>query len=120
MSSPRHSIQPEPRQSISRSIGLAVILTLGINAVIPYIQHALHTVSLVEGMIPMGVLMPFLLLIFVINPILRLFSSSRCLRPHELIVIVSIIYACSHIDELLSRSLSMFSVLHYMATPENL
>ena len=54
------------------AIALAVVITVGMNTAIPYTHHYMHTISLVEGMIPMGVLMPFLVLLFVLNPVLRL------------------------------------------------
>ena len=120
MQSPLEITQPNRSRSVWRSITIGIGITIGINAITPYIQHTLHTVSLVEGMIPMGVLMPFLLLIFVINPFIRLINPTYCLRSWELIVIASIIYVSSHTDEFLSRAISVFSVSHYMATPENL
>jgi hypothetical protein len=112
---------PEPRsRSPLRSIALASILTVGINAAIPYTHHYMHTISLVEGMMPMGVLMPFLLLVFVVNPLLKLFGEGVQLEPWELIVVFSVSYVSIHINELLGRVLATYAVMHYMATPENL
>ncbi len=101
-----------------RSIALASLLTVGLNAVIPYTQFKVHTISLVEGMIPMGVLMPFLVLVFLVNPLLRAFGAG--LRPYELIVVFSVSYVSAHINEFLGRVLATFAIMHYMATPENL
>lgn len=103
-----------------RSIAVAVFLTVGINAAIPYTHHYMHTISLVEGMIPMGVLMPFLLLVFVVNPILQAIGWRLHFQPWELTVIFSISYVSIHINEILGRVLATFSVMHYLATPENL
>jgi len=110
---------PSSRSSI-RSIAIASLITVGINAVIPYTHHYMHTISLVEGMMPMGVLMPFLLLIFVVNPILKLFGKGVQLEPWELIVVFSVSYVSIHINEVLGRVLATYAVMHYMATPENL
>ena len=38
------------QQSSWRSIAIAIFLTVGINAIIPYTHHYMHTISLVEGM----------------------------------------------------------------------
>lgn len=110
----------ESQGSSWRSIALAVLVTVGVNAVIPYTHHYMHTISLVEGMIPMGVLMPFLLLAFVVNPVMKLFGRELRLRPWELIVIFAVGYVSAHINELLARVIATFAVMHYMATPENL
>jgi len=108
------------QQSSWRSIVIAIVLTVGINAFIPYTHHYMHTISLVEGMIPMGVLMPFLVLVFVVGPILRAMGKEWRLGPWELIVIFSVGYVSVHINEILGRVLATFAVMNYMATPENL
>ncbi len=107
-------------RSPRRSIALAAVISVGMNAVIPYTHHAMHTISLVEGMIPMGVLMPFLLLVFVVNPVLKTFGRRLYLGPWELVVIFAVGYVSIHINELLGRVTATFAVMHYMATPENL
>ena len=62
MASRPESIHPNPAPHDRRSpwwaIVIAVSITVGINAVIPYTHHYMHTISLVKGMIPMGILMP--------------------------------------------------------------
>ena len=108
------------RRSSIRSIAIASTLTVAINAIIPYTHHYMHTISLVEGMMPMGVLMPFLLLIFVVNPLLKLFGKGIQLEPWELLVVFSVSYVSIHINEMLGRVLATYAVMHYMATPENL
>ena len=108
------------QQSSWRSIAIAIFLTVGINAIIPYTHHYMHTISLVEGMIPMGVLMPFLILVFVVGPILRALGKEWRLGPWELIVIFSVGYVSAHINEFLGRVLATFAIMNYMATPENL
>lgn len=110
---------PSKRSSL-RSIAIASLLTVGINAIIPYTHHYMHTISLVEGMMPMGVLMPFLLLIFVVNPILKLFGKGIQLEPWELVIVFTVSYVSIHINEMLGRVLATYAVMHYMATPENL
>ena len=100
-----------------RPIAIASILTVAINAIIPYTHHYLHTISLVEGMMPMGVLMPFLLLIFVVNPLLKLVGKGIQLEPWELIIVFSVSYVSVHINELLGRVLATYAVMHYMAAP---
>ncbi len=103
-----------------RTLLIASALTVGMNAVIPYTQHVVRTISLVRGMIPMGVLMPFLLLVFVVNPLLKKVGLGQGLRPWELIAVFAVSYSCIHINELLGRVVATFAVMHYMASPENL
>ncbi len=100
------------------AIALAVLITVAMNAVIPYTHHYMHTISLVEGMIPMGILMPFLVLVFIVNPVLRALGCP--LQAWELIFIFAVGYASMSINELLGRVLATYAVMHYMATPENL
>ena len=66
----------------------------------------------------MGIFMPFLVLIFVVNPVLRALGCA--LQPWELIFIFAVGYASMSINELLGRVLATYAVMHYMATPENL
>ena len=115
----QHRAEPSKRSSI-RSIAIASLLTVAINAIIPYTHHYMHTISLVEGMMPMGVLMPFLLLVFLVNPILKAFGKGIQLEPWELVVVFTVSYVSIHINEMLGRVLATYAVMHYMATPENL
>ena len=110
--------QPLTQRSPWWAIALAVLITVSINAIIPYTHHYMHTISLVEGMIPMGILMPFLVLIFIVNPALRALGCA--LQPWELIFIFAVGYVSMSINELLGRVLATYAVMHYMATPENL
>ena len=66
---------PHDRRSPWWAIVIAVSITVGINAVIPYTHHYMHTISLVEGMIPMGILMPFFALIFILTPYCALMNE---------------------------------------------
>ncbi len=112
------NLAPHDRRSPWWAIATGVSITVAINAVIPYTHHYMHTISLVEGMIPMGILMPFLVLIFLVNPVLRALGCA--LQPWELIFIFAVGYASMSINELLGRVLATYAVMHYMATPENL
>lgn len=116
---PESSAEPIGGSTL-RTILIASGLTVGINAFIPYTQHVVRTISLVEGMIPMGVLMPFLLLLCVVNPLLRGLRLGTPLQPWELVAVFSVSYTCIHINELLGRVLATFAILHYVASPENL
>lgn len=69
---------------------------------------------------PMGVLMPFLLLVFVVNPVLKLFGKGIQLEPWELILVFSVSYVGVHVNEVLGRVLATYAVMHYMGSPENL
>ena len=78
----------EAKRSPWWAIALAMLITVGMNAVIPYTHHYMHTISLVEGMIPMGIFIPFLVLVFVVNPLLRILGAP--LQPWELIFIFAV------------------------------
>ena len=107
------------KAGLLRGVALGLILAVGINALIPYTQHALRTTSLVESTIPMGVLMPFLFLVFVVNPILGKFGSRLPFTSRELVVAFAVSFVPIHVNEVLGRVIATFSVMHYMATPEN-
>jgi len=121
---PRAAIDAEPGDSPHSVripfLCLGVVLTVSVNALIPYTQHAARTISLVEGMIPMGVLMPFLLLVFVVNPLIQRIGRGLRMTTGELLAIFAVCYGSAHINELLGRVIATFAVMHYMASPENL
>jgi hypothetical protein len=108
----------ELKTPIRRGIALGLTLAVGVNAIIPYTQHAIRTTSLVESTIPMGVLIPFLFFVFIINPILGRFSNLR-FTSRELVVAFAISFVPAHVNEVLGRVIGASSVMHYMASPEN-
>jgi hypothetical protein len=103
---------------IRRGIALGLTLAVGVNAIIPYTQHALRITSLVESTIPMGVLIPFLFVVFVVNPILSRFGN-RKFTARELVVAFAISFVPAHVNEVLGRVIGNSRVMHYMASPEN-
>ena len=107
------------RSSLRRGVALGLTLAVGINAIIPYTQHAVRTTSLVESTIPMGVLIPFLILTFLVNPVLGKFGNRLQFTPRELVVAFAVSFVPAHVNEVLGRVIATFSVMHYMATPEN-
>ena len=54
-----------------RALLLAIAVTAIMNAVVPLTHYGLHTISLLEGMIPLSIFLPFIVLVFVVNPLLR-------------------------------------------------
>ena len=103
-----------------RTILIASGLTVGLNTLIPYTQQVARTISLVEGMIPIGVLLPFLLLVLLVNPLMATFRLGSRLQPWELVAVFSVSYTSIHVNEVVSRVVATFAVGHYMASPENL
>lgn len=70
-------------------------------------------------MIPIGVIVPFLVLVFVVNPLVKLLRRGP-VRPWELVTVFSVSFTGIHINEILGRVLAIYAIMHYMATPENL
>lgn len=103
------------RPHIRRGVILGLILAVGVNALIPYTQHVLRSTSLVESTIPMGVLIPFLFFVFIVNPVLGRFRFTS----RELVVAFAISFVPAHVNEVLGRVIGASSVMHYMASPEN-
>ncbi len=100
------------------AILIAIAVTAIMNAVVPLTHYGLHTISLLEGMISLSIFLPFIVLVFIVNPLLRV-TTGKYLRGWELVLIFSVGYVSSPIGELIIRWIATISVPYYLASPEN-
>ena len=101
-----------------RALLIAIVLTVAMNAFVAVAYHSLHSTSLISGMLPLGVFLPFIVLVFIINPLLRV-TTGRYLRGWELVLIFSVGYVSAPIAELVGRWIATIAVPYYLASPEN-
>jgi hypothetical protein len=101
-----------------RALLIAIAVTAIMNAVVPLTHYRLHTISLLEGMIPLSIFLPFIVLAFIVNPLIRVITG-KYLRGWELVLIFSVGYVSSTIGELIIRWIATISVPYYLASPEN-
>jgi len=107
------------RGSLWRAAVIALLLAVGVNLLVPYTQHRMATVSLLDGMLPLGIFLPFLVLLFLINPLLRLISPGSALESWELVFIFIVGFVCASIGEMTGSLVAVISSPYYFATPEN-
>jgi len=105
--------------SLYKGIAAGLTIGIGINLLIPYTRNIIRTTSLVESTIPMGVLIPFLILVFILNPLLASIRKSWVLSSRDLIVAFAVSFIPAHVNEVIGRVIGASSMLHYRATPEN-
>lgn len=102
-----------------RAIVLGLALALAINLVIPYTAHSLGSSSMTAGHIHMGVLIPYLALVLVVNVVLRLLVPRAALRSGELVVVFTIMVVGSSVADLTGRFIATISAPYYFASQEN-
>lgn len=102
-----------------RAVLCALLLAAAINCVVPITQHALVTTSLLEGMMPLGIFLPFIVLVFAANPLTRLVSGRPLFSGRELIFIFAAGFLSASIGEVTGRMIAVISSPNYFATSEN-
>jgi len=107
-----------------RSIGwpavvAAVALAVALNCLVPYTQHAIVTTSLLEGMMPLGIFLPFVVLVFVLNPLMRLLRGRSLFNGRECVFIFAVGFLSASIGEVTGRMIAVISSPHYFTTTEN-
>ena len=115
---------------MATAIGLAVAL----NALVPYTQEAIDTTSLLEGMMPLGIFLPFIVLVFLLNPLSQLLGgvvrhADHGLSPwkagtplfsgRELVFIFAVGFLAASIGEVTGRMIAVISSPNYFASSEN-
>jgi len=102
-----------------RSLSLGLVLVLLISLGAPYSIWMVGSSEITWSVFPIGVGVPFILLIFA-NALLRRLDRSRALTPAELVVIVSMGLVASGIPIFVAGYiLAVISKPYYGATPEN-
>jgi hypothetical protein len=102
-----------------RAAATALLVAVAINLLVPYTEQALVTTSLLEGMMPLGVFLPFLVLIFCLNPLTRLLSGRALFSGRELLFIFATGFLSASIGEVTGRLIAVISSPNYFASTEN-
>ncbi|KPJ62731.1 MAG: hypothetical protein AMS15_02950 [Planctomycetes bacterium DG_23] len=97
---------------------IAIVVTVAMNALVAVTTQSLRTLCLMSGMLPLGVFLPFIVLAFIVNPLIRA-ATGRYLHGWELVLIFSVGYVSAPIAELVSRWIATIAVPYYLASPEN-
>ncbi len=101
-----------------RALLIAIVVTVAMNAFVVLTTQSFHTLCLVSGMLPLGVFLPFIVLAFIVNPLIRV-TTGKYLQGWELVLIFSVGYVSAPIAELVSRWIATIAVPYYLASPEN-
>ena len=101
------------------AVATAVLLAVAINCVVPYTQHAILTTSLLEGMMPLGIFLPFIVLVFALNPLARLLFGRALFSGRENVFIFAAGFLSASIGEVTGRMIAVISSPNYFATTEN-
>ncbi len=109
----------QPRGRSRRALLIGVLLAVGINLVVPYTAHSLHSSSMTAGHIHMGVLIPYLFLVLGLNVVLRLISRRAALSAAELVVVFTVMLVGSSVADLTGRFIATISAPYYFASQEN-
>jgi hypothetical protein len=102
-----------------RATFVAIALAVATNSIVPYTQDAIVTTSLLEGMMPLGIFLPFILLVFVLNPLVHLVIGRRLFSGRELVFIFAVGFLAASIGEVTGRMIAVISSPNYFATSEN-
>jgi len=117
--SPAADLTGADRAIRRRALLVAPLLAVAINCVVPFTQHAIVTTSLLEGMMPLGIFLPFIVLVFALNPLARLLSGRTIFSGRELIFIFAVGFLSASIGEVTGRMIAVISSPNYFATSEN-
>ena len=112
-------LSPQQRPIGWPAVVTAVALAVVLNAVVPYTQHAIVTTSLLEGMMPLGIFLPFVVLVFAVNPLVRLVRGRVLFSGRECVFIFAVGFLSASIGEVTGRMIAVISSPNYFATTEN-
>jgi len=102
-----------------RGVLCALLLAAAINCVVPVTQDAIVTTSLLEGMMPLGIFLPFIVLVFAANPLARLIFGRPLFSGAELIFVFAAGFLSASIGEVTGRMIAVISSPNYFTTSEN-
>jgi len=110
---------PQPPAIRLGAVVFAIVLAVAVNAVVPYTQHAILTTSLLEGMMPLGIFLPFVVLVLAVNPLSRLVFGRPLFSGPELVFVFAVGFFSASIGEVTGRLIAVISSPNYFASTEN-
>jgi len=104
-----------------RSITIGLALTAGIGLLVPYADLKLQSTWIACCHLPIAVVVPFLVIVAVVNPLLRRLSRTRMLNRAEIIVVYCMMLCGAGIPSfgLTEYLLPTLVGVRYYASPEN-
>ena len=114
-------LQKTQTPSYGRALVVGALVTIVVNGLEIYSSYALHSSRLNFGYLPMCTLMPFVALILVINPGLRMLRPAWALGSEELLIVfaMGLIGAIFPGLGLGSFLIGIIAAPYYYASPEN-
>ncbi len=104
-----------------KSLLIGVLIAVIINIFVPLSAYRVHSSRFVHGQVTTGVLIPFIVLLMVVNPLLRLFGPRIGLSRSEMlfVFVMGLIAAAMPNTNLAGHFLAIMMSPFYYATPEN-
>ena len=104
-----------------RAIGIGLLFTVMINIWVPYGSFLVHSSRMTVSHLPISVLIPFFLLLFIVNPLLRTWPSQRHLTGSELALIFVMMFVASLVPGkvMVAYLMGIIATPYYFARPEN-
>jgi hypothetical protein len=104
-----------------RAIGIGLLLAILVNIWVPYGSFLVHSSRMTLSHLPISVLIPFFLLLFVVNPLLRTRSNPRPLNGSELALIFVMLFVASLVPGkvMVAYLIGIMATPYYFARPEN-
>ncbi|MEE2993360.1 MAG: DUF6785 family protein [Gemmatimonadota bacterium] len=104
-----------------RAIGIGLLFTVMINIWVPYGSFLVHSSRMTLSHLPISVLIPFFLLLFIVNPLLRTWPSQRHLTGSELALIFVMMFVASLVPGkvMVAYLMGIIATPYYFARPEN-
>ena len=114
-------LSPAQPRSHLRAILIGAVMVVVVNALEIFSSYIFHIAVLNHGYVPMCTLMPFVLLILLGNPMLKLVRPRWALRADELAIIfaMSLIAAIFPAHGVGSTLVAILATPHYFASVEN-
>ena len=111
--------QPEPRAITTRSVLLGLILVIALGFVGTYVRYYIHSSRVAISHVPMGMLMPFMVMLFVFAIIAK--GTHFVLHPGEwhVILAMGLSGAMLPVTGVTGYMLGYIAAPHFKTTPEN-
>ena len=116
-------IQPElaQRDLTLRSVVLGTVMAVFVNVGAPYAKYILHSSLMACDYLPFGVMLPFILVVLVVNPLVKILWPQSGFTPGELAVvfIMGLVGSTVPTFGLTGYLISTIASPYYNATTEN-
>jgi len=104
-----------------RAIVIGLALSVLINIWVPYGSFLIQSSRMTMGHLPIAVLIPFFILLFIVNPLLRTWKPPWVLNGPELLLVFVMMFVASLVPGkvLVAYLMGIIATPYYFARPEN-